>query len=166
MSDRWNLCRLAWCDYMMLQYGFGKTETQIETMTESAMNDLNKPVVAGEYSLSSERVSVKLGNAAVSVGAKGFGNGGAGAAAAAPEKIWQAEGLDEPESAVLDTSGGVLYVSNVNGDASAADGNGYISKLSLEGEILDKEWLTGLNAPKGLRSTRASSTSPTSKSWW
>jgi sugar lactone lactonase YvrE len=74
----------------------------------------------------------------------------AGASAAGPEKVWQAEGLDGPESAVLDAGEGVFYVSNVNGDASAADGNGYISKLSMDGEILDKEWVTGLNAPKGL----------------
>ena len=73
-----------------------------------------------------------------------------GAQAAEPEKVWQAEGLDGPESAVLDSGEGVLYVSNVNGDAAAADGNGYISKLSLKGEILDKEWVTGLDAPKGL----------------
>jgi sugar lactone lactonase YvrE len=74
----------------------------------------------------------------------------AGAWAAEPEQVWQAEGLDGPESAVLDSGEGVLYVSNVNGEANAADGNGYISRLSLEGEILDKEWVTGLNAPKGL----------------
>ena len=73
-----------------------------------------------------------------------------GAQAAEPEKVWQAEGLDGPESAVLESGEGVLYVSNVNGDAAAADGNGYISKLSLQGEILDKEWVTGLDAPKGL----------------
>jgi sugar lactone lactonase YvrE len=75
---------------------------------------------------------------------------GAGALAAEPEQAWQAEGLDGPESAVLDSGEGVLYVSNVNGEANAADGNGYISKLSLKGEILDQEWVTGLNAPKGL----------------
>ena len=75
---------------------------------------------------------------------------GAGALAAEPEQVWQAEGLDGPESAVLDSGEGVLYVSNVNGEANAADGNGYISKLSLNGEIQDKEWVTGLNAPKGL----------------
>jgi hypothetical protein len=73
-----------------------------------------------------------------------------GVQAAEPEEVWQAEGLDGPESAVLDSSESVLYVSNVNGDAAAADGNGYISKLSLKGKILDKEWVTGLNAPKGL----------------
>ena len=74
----------------------------------------------------------------------------AGALAAEPQQVWQAEGLDGPESAVLDADEGVLYVSNVNGEAGAADGNGYISKLSLKGEILDKEWATGLDAPKGL----------------
>jgi sugar lactone lactonase YvrE len=75
---------------------------------------------------------------------------GAGAPAAEPEQVWQAEGLDGPESAVLDSGEGVLYVSNVNGEPTAANGNGYISKLSLNGEIQDKEWVTGLNAPKGL----------------
>jgi sugar lactone lactonase YvrE len=74
----------------------------------------------------------------------------AGAWAAEPQQVWQATGLDGPESAVLDSGAGVIYVSNVNGEANAADGNGYISKLSLNGEIQDKEWVTGLNAPKGL----------------
>jgi hypothetical protein len=76
LSGRWNLCRLAWCDYMMLQYGFGKTANEIKTMTRRAINSLDKPVVAAEYSNSNEAVSVKLGDAAVSAGAKGFGNGG------------------------------------------------------------------------------------------
>lgn len=75
---------------------------------------------------------------------------GAGTLAAEPEQAWQATGLDGPESAVLDPGAGVLYVSNVNGEANAADGNGYISKLSPQGEIQEKEWVTGLNAPKGL----------------
>jgi SMP-30/Gluconolactonase/LRE-like region len=73
-----------------------------------------------------------------------------GALAAEPQQVWQATGLDGPESAVLDSGAGVFYVSNVNGEANAADGNGYISKLSQNGEIQEKEWVTGLNAPKGL----------------
>ena len=75
---------------------------------------------------------------------------GGGALAAEPEQVWQATGLDGPESAVLDSGAGVFYVSNVNGEAAAKDGNGYISKLSQNGEIQEKEWVTGLNAPKGL----------------
>jgi sugar lactone lactonase YvrE len=73
-----------------------------------------------------------------------------GVAAAEPQQAWQATGLDGPESAVLDAAAGVLYVSNVNGQPAAADGNGYISKLSLQGEVQEKQWVTGLNAPKGL----------------
>jgi sugar lactone lactonase YvrE len=73
-----------------------------------------------------------------------------GASAAELEQVWQAEGLDGPESAVFDSGEGVLYVSNVNGEMTAADGNGYIAKLSLGGEILEKEWVGGLNGPKGL----------------
>jgi sugar lactone lactonase YvrE len=75
---------------------------------------------------------------------------GAGALAAEPEQAWQATGLDGPESAVVDPDAGVLYVSNVNGEPAAADGNGYISKLSLQGQVQEKEWVAGLNAPKGL----------------
>jgi sugar lactone lactonase YvrE len=73
-----------------------------------------------------------------------------GVFAAELEQVWQAEGLDGPESAVFDPGEGVLYVSNVNGEMTAADGNGYIAKLSLAGDILEKEWASGLNAPKGL----------------
>jgi hypothetical protein len=75
-KGRWDFCRFAWCDYMMLQYGFGKTAAQIKDMTHRAMKGLDKPVVAAEYSRAREGENVHLGNAAVSVGARGFGNGG------------------------------------------------------------------------------------------
>jgi DNA-binding beta-propeller fold protein YncE len=70
--------------------------------------------------------------------------------AAEVQMVWQAQGLDAPESAVLDESAGVIYVSNVNGNPMEADGNGYIAKLSTDGKILDKHWVTGLNGPTGL----------------
>jgi len=73
-----------------------------------------------------------------------------GGRAAEPQQVWQVKGLDAPESALTDPSKGVIYVSNVNGQAAAADGNGYIAKLSADGKMLDKHWVTGLNAPKGL----------------
>lgn len=73
-----------------------------------------------------------------------------GALAAEPERVWQAEGFEGPESVVLDAAAGVLYVSNVNGPPAEADGNGYISRLSAEGEVLERQWVTGLDAPKGL----------------
>ena len=61
-----------------------------------------------------------------------------------------AEGLDRPESVVYDAERDVLYVSNIKGDAADKDGNGYLARVSPEGEVLDSAWVTGLDAPKGL----------------
>ena len=56
-----------------------------------------------------------------------------------------------PESVLYDKDNDVLYVSNINGqDPSAKDGNGFISKLSTSGEVIELEWATGLDAPKGM----------------
>lgn len=56
-----------------------------------------------------------------------------------------------PESVIYHPGSDSLYVSNVNGSPDAMDGNGFISRISDEGEILDLHWLDGgMNAPKGL----------------
>jgi hypothetical protein len=49
-----------------------------------------------------------------------------------------------------DAANKVLYVSNINGDGSAKDGNGSIAKVGLDGKVIDAEWVKGLNGPKGL----------------
>lgn len=66
------------------------------------------------------------------------------------EQKWQLAGFQNPESVVYDDARDVLYVSNVNGDATNKDGNGTISKVSLDGKLLDAAWVDGLDAPKGL----------------
>ncbi len=67
--------------------------------------------------------------------------------------LWQVEkGLKNPESAHYDADSGFIFVSNVAGDPTQSDGNGWISKLSKEGKMLSEKWVSGLNAPKGLRS--------------
>jgi len=66
------------------------------------------------------------------------------------EKDWEISGFKNPESVVLDKKNNVLYVSNVNGAATEKDRNGYISKVSLDGKIIEEKWVTELNAPKGL----------------
>lgn len=63
---------------------------------------------------------------------------------------WSIDGFDAPESIAFDHTRRVLYVSNVNGEADAKDGNGYISRLSPQGEVLERHWVGGLNGPKGL----------------
>lgn len=71
-------------------------------------------------------------------------------ACAAPALLWEVKDLANPESALPDIKAGIIYVSNVNGAPDAKDGNGYISKVSLDGKITDAKWSTGFNAPKGL----------------
>ncbi|MDC9726193.1 MAG: SMP-30/gluconolactonase/LRE family protein [Gammaproteobacteria bacterium] len=64
---------------------------------------------------------------------------------------WQTEAhFEQAESVVYDATNQLLYVSNINGDGMEADYDGYISSLSLDGQIVDLHWLEGLHAPKGL----------------
>lgn len=60
------------------------------------------------------------------------------------------EGLDTPESVVYDAARNQLYVSNVQGNPPEKDGKGYIAIVSLEGKLLKSQWVSGLNAPKGM----------------
>jgi hypothetical protein len=66
------------------------------------------------------------------------------------EQVWRVGGFANPESVALSSDGTFLYVTNVNGEGEAQDGNGFISRVSLEGEVLQREFATGLNAPKGI----------------
>ena len=61
---------------------------------------------------------------------------------------WVVDGLNEPESAVFDKKHSAIYISNINGDPLKLDKNGYISKISVDGQILEKKWIKGLDAPK------------------
>lgn len=67
------------------------------------------------------------------------------------EKKWETAALlHTPESVLYDAANDVIYVANINGQPSAKDGNGYISKLSPGGRIINQQWVTGLDAPKGM----------------
>jgi len=73
---------------------------------------------------------------------------------AAPDNVkWEVtEGIAAPESVYVDSDSGFIFVSNINGMPDQRDGNGYISKLSADGKMITAQWVSGLNAPKGLRS--------------
>ena len=47
--------------------------------------------------------------------------------------MWRAQGLANPESAALSADRNFLYVTNVNGDGAAKDGNGFIARVGLDG---------------------------------
>lgn len=59
-------------------------------------------------------------------------------------------GLDKPESVIYDVKRERLYVSNVQGNPPEKDGRGYIAIVSLDGQLLEKEWIKELHAPKGM----------------
>ena len=67
------------------------------------------------------------------------------------EKVWETtQGLKTPESVIYDDKNDVIYVANINGESAAKDGNGFISILKPDGSVKTEQWVTGLNAPKGM----------------
>lgn len=66
------------------------------------------------------------------------------------EPLWELDGLLNPESVVYDKQLNLLFVSNVNGGPVDKDGNGFISIVSINGNMLNEKWVEGLNGPKGL----------------
>jgi hypothetical protein len=70
-----------------------------------------------------------------------------------PIALWTLSAdVNAPESAYYDATSNAIFVSSINGDVLAKDGNGYISRLAADGKVVNAKWATGLNAPKGLRS--------------
>lgn len=64
---------------------------------------------------------------------------------------WETEPvLTTCESVLHDEKKDVLYVSNINGAPDGKDGNGFISKVSLDGKVTEVSWVTGMDAPKGM----------------
>jgi sugar lactone lactonase YvrE len=64
-------------------------------------------------------------------------------------EAWRTAGFATPESVSYDPGTDALYVSNINSPDMSANGQGYISKVSLDGEVLEEKFTDGLNAPKG-----------------
>jgi DNA-binding beta-propeller fold protein YncE len=63
-------------------------------------------------------------------------------------KLWETKDLPTAESVLPD--GNWLYVSLIDGNSSEKDGKGGIAFLNESGLIINKEWVKGLNAPKGM----------------
>lgn len=66
-------------------------------------------------------------------------------------EIWATKALlKTPESVIYDQTRNMLYVSNVNENPWEKDHNGFISKVSITGEIVELEWVVGFSGPKGM----------------
>jgi hypothetical protein len=67
------------------------------------------------------------------------------------ELVWASDTLlKTPESVCFDKERATLYVANVNLNPWEKDGNGFISKMDLSGNIIELKWIEGLNGPKGM----------------
>lgn len=73
-----------------------------------------------------------------------------------PPLLVRGVGFKQPSCVLHDAALDVYLVSNVNGAANARDGNGFISRVGPEGDLLELSWIQGgaggiaLDAPRGL----------------
>lgn len=67
--------------------------------------------------------------------------------------LWTIDGLDMPESAVVDAAQGRIVVSLIGGHPQEADGNGALALLSEDGALIDPAWITGSMRPRAWRSS-------------
>lgn len=67
-------------------------------------------------------------------------------------KKWETDSvLKVPESVLVDSKNNILYISNIDGkEPWGKDGKGSIGKVGTDGKIITVDWVTGLNAPKGM----------------
>src|SRR5919197_3108231 len=68
------------------------------------------------------------------------------------EKVWETPTeLKAPESVIYEPKENVLFVSNIDGLPDVKDKQGFISRVSAQnGRIIELNWVTGLDAPKGM----------------
>lgn len=66
--------------------------------------------------------------------------------------LWETEAtLETVESVLYDEATGTIYTANIIGqDPTEKDGQGSISIIGKDGSIISQDWVTGLNAPKGM----------------
>ena len=69
------------------------------------------------------------------------------------QKLWSTDNtsLVTPESVLYNEKGKHYFVSCINGvPPTEKDGDGYIAKIGIDGEILEQYWVVNLSAPKGM----------------
>lgn len=66
-------------------------------------------------------------------------------------EVWRTDTLLRvPESVLYDGDNDVIYVSDLNYEPGMKDENGFISRISTGGEILNLKWVEGMSSPKGM----------------
>jgi hypothetical protein len=107
--------------------------------------------VCADAALLTELKMKKFVMGMASVFALSLALGGAAVAKDAVQEKWSLSGFSHPESVDYDIPHKVFYVTNIGGAPLDKDGNGFISKVSRNGKLLQLKWIEGgLNAPKGI----------------
>ena len=66
-------------------------------------------------------------------------------------KVWETDTvMTTAESTLYDKGSNTIYVSNIQGNHSVKDKKGFIAKMSPDGSVTQLNWVSGLNAPKGM----------------
>lgn len=66
-------------------------------------------------------------------------------------ELWKTDTIMKTcESVLFDSQREVLFVSCINGAPIEKNGKGFIAMLDLDGNVKILEWVSGLNAPKGM----------------
>lgn len=66
-------------------------------------------------------------------------------------KVWETDTvMTTSESTLYDPEADIIYVSNINGDPTDKNGEGFISRMRPDGSVSQLNWVSGLNAPKGM----------------
>jgi hypothetical protein len=66
-------------------------------------------------------------------------------------KLWETDTvINMPEAAMAGIKENYLFASQMGNSITDKDGIGGIAKIGLDGKIIDLDWITGLNAPKGM----------------
>lgn len=67
------------------------------------------------------------------------------------EKLWETDSVvNLPESVLPDIKNKILYTSVMGNNPNDKDGIGGVAKIGMDGKVIDLNWITGLNSPKGL----------------
>lgn len=65
-------------------------------------------------------------------------------------KLWETDTiLNDLESVIYDAKNDIAYVSNIHGNWRKPNGKGFISKVNLDGEIINHKWIENIEGPTG-----------------
>ena len=122
--------------------------TLIATTGAVACVDADEPTQPGDLAQQAGAIDASLVTSS-DAGASAAIDAGPSASKLKLTKLSVVEGLAAPESAYFDEATKTWFVSNIG--AQRVAGDGFISRLDARGALLEREFVRGLDDPKGIR---------------